>query len=129
MKSLRKKCLRKVSKYMDSKILLRINTLLKIIEEVVSDLENVSFTDFEKSSLLQRATSFSISQVGETMTKIEASLGEKYKELPWKDARRMRNYIVHDYADVDIEEVFNTAKYDLPPLKEAFEKIKAELMN
>ncbi len=114
---------------MDSKIPLRVNTLLKIIEEVIVDLDGVSFNDFEKSSLLQRATSFSISQVGEMMVKMEASLGEKYKELPWKAARRMRNFIVHDYADVNLDEVFKTAKNDLPPLKEAFEKIKVELMN
>ena len=114
---------------MDSKILLRINTLLKIIEEVGTDLNGASFDDFEKSSLLQRATAFSISQVGEMMVKMEDTLGEKYKEVPWKAARRMRNFIVHDYKDVDIEEIFNTARNDLPPLKEAFEKIKAELMN
>ncbi len=112
---------------MDKKLLLRINTLLKHIDEVLNDLQNVSFDEFEKSSLLQRATSFSISQIGEIMVKLQELLQEKYQNLPWKDARRMRNFIVHDYVNIEIEDVYNTAKNDLPLLKNAFEQIREDL--
>ena len=63
---------------MDNKVLIRINSLLDHIDEVINDLKNISFSDFEKSSLLQRATSFSISQIGEMMNRLEEKLGEEY---------------------------------------------------
>ena len=112
---------------MDKKLLIRVDTLLRHINEVLNDLQNISFDEFEKSSLLQRATSFSSSQIGEIMIKLQESLEEKYPDLPWKDARRMRNFIVHDYVNIEIEDVYKTAKNDLPILKTAFEQIRENL--
>ena len=61
---------------MDKKLLIRVDTLLRHINEVLNDLQNISFDEFEKSSLLQRATSFSISQIGEMMSDILPPLKE-----------------------------------------------------
>ena len=36
--------------------------------------------------------------------------------IPWKDIYGMRNRIVHGYADVSIEVVWDTAKNDMQPL-------------
>ena len=39
----------------------------------------------------------------------------------------MRNFIVHDYVNIEIEDVYKTAKNDLPILKTAFEQIRENL--
>ncbi len=39
----------------------------------------------------------------------------------------MRNFLVHEYADVDDEAVFNTIKIDLPILKKTTEEIISDL--
>ena len=110
-------------------IVLRINVLLNHIEEVLKDTDGMTSDDLNERSVLLRATCFSIGQIGEQMINIEKYLKDKYPDLPWKRARGMRNLIVHEYQRIDSEMVCSTIKNDLPPLKEAFEKIKAELMN
>ena len=49
-------------------------------------------------------------------------LSEKYKEentnLPWNELTGLRNRIVHDYGNVDLNIVFETLKYDIPELME-----------
>lgn len=74
-----------------------------------------------------RATAFSLMQIGEQMNKLESLFRDSYPDLPWKDARDMRNIIVHVYSKVDADQVYSTATKDLKILKENFELIKKDL--
>ena len=112
---------------MDNKIIIRINSILDHIDEVIEDLKPLTFEEFEKSSLYMRAISFSIALIGEQMINLQTKIGNEYPNLPWKRVRGMRNFIVHDYDSVDPIEVYKAAKEDLPELKEALLKIKAEI--
>ena len=48
---------------------------------------------------------------------------EKYKTIPWKSIKGMRNRIVHDYENVDLSVLWGTIKESLPELKEQLEDI------
>ena len=113
---------------MDRKVLLRIDSLLTHIDEVLEDTKDVSLDKFKSSRLLLKATCFSISQIGEQMIKLEESLKNKYPNLPWKNARGMRNFIVHDYDRIDSEQIYSTVRNDLPSLRDYFFLIKNELV-
>lgn len=60
------------------------------------------------------------------MARLQEKIGDKYPDLPWSLSRRMRNFIVHDYENVNPLIVFSTVIKDLPPLKEAFLIIKKD---
>lgn len=105
-----------------------MNFLLRQIEIIQNDLANISLEEFEKYDLLARATAFSLMQIGEQMNRLEESYRDLYPELPWKDARDMRNVIVHVYSKVDAAQVYMTATKDLDILKEYFLKIKNDLI-
>lgn len=102
----------------ENKLEIRLISLLNHISYVQNDLKDINYKAFINSNLLVRATSFSIVQIGETMKKIEPLLKDKYPELPWKKANAMRNFIVHDYDDVDSLIVYKTATEDLEELKQ-----------
>jgi len=50
-----------------------------------------------------------------------------YTQVPWKSVFGMRNFIVHEYADVDDEAIFKTIKEDLPTLKVVSQAILSDL--
>ena len=112
---------------MDEKNLQRLDGIIKHINIVQSRLNGVSFDQFKESSLLIDAISFSIAQIGERMVKLEELLKDKYPDLPWTQARRMRNIIVHDYDHSDPKKVYATATSDLGILKQYFLKIKDDI--
>ena len=114
---------------MDKKVLLRINSVLKHIDRILKDTDGVSLKELEESDLLLRATCFSIAQIGEMMNQLEKSLSSKYDKIPWREARNMRNIIVHDYDSADVEQVYSTIRNDLPLLKTAFLTIKEDIKN
>ena len=111
---------------MDDKALIRINSLLRHIDLVLYSMKDVTLQNFESNDLLFRATCFSIAQIGEQMTRLQEKIMEKYPNIPWLLARKMRNFIIHDYDNISSEIVYLTVKNDLPPLKETFLLVKKE---
>ena len=78
-----------------------------------------------------RACSMSIQYITENFIKIRNIASESffsaYKEVPWKSVFGMRNFLVHEYAEVDDEAIFRTIREDLPKLQSTSENILADL--
>lgn len=65
--------------------------------------------------------------IGELVKKIDKitdqSLLKRYPAIPWGEIKGMRNIVVHDYFNIDAEEIFNTCKQDIPRLAETINRI------
>lgn len=105
---------------MDKNLLIqRIKSLIEQIELIKNDTKGKMIEDFSKSSLLTRGTAFSLVQIGEQAIKLEKILKNKYPRINWIQIRGMRNFVVHDYGSVDIEQLYSTIHQDLDDLKSA----------
>ena len=69
----------------------------------------------------QNALFMCLLQIGEKITKIEAS--EFSDNLPIKEAASIRNFIVHDYGGVNLEIIKEVIEIDIPKLKRSLESI------
>ena len=80
-----------------------------------------------------RACSMSIQCITENFTKVrnltKSGFFKKYSTIPWKEVFGMRNFIAHEYANVDEEAIFTTLKTDLPALKQVSKLILLDLQN
>lgn len=113
---------------MDKELLsLRIDEILKHIDLAINDLQDVELNDFVGTSLLARATAFSLEQICEHISKIRKTLEDKYPEIPWDKIYDMRIVLAHMYITVDCDIVYKTVKNDLPVLKNQLLKIKNDL--
>ena len=78
-----------------------------------------------------RACGMSLQYITENFIKIRNIATESffapYKQVPWKSVFGMRNFLVHEYADVDDEAIFKTIREDLPALKSASKDILSDL--
>ena len=55
--------------------------------------------------------------------KLHERLKKKYPDVPWRNIIGMRNILVHDYFDIDINTVWNVVENELTPLKHKIQKI------
>ena len=80
-----------------------------------------------------RACSMSIQCITENFIKVrnntKSGFFKKYNTIPWKEVFGMRNFIAHEYANVDEEAIFTTLKRDLPALKQVSKLILLDLQN
>ncbi len=79
--------------------------------------------DFFKSDLLQVWVLYHIQVIGEAANGISPEFQEQYTAIPWKDIIAMRHLLVHHYFGIDLDEVWDTARDDLPRLHKEIARI------
>jgi uncharacterized protein with HEPN domain len=54
--------------------------------------------------------------IGEAAGRVTDEVRALYPQVPFRAMRGMRNIIIHDYGEVDLDLVWRTAKVDIPNL-------------
>lgn len=75
-----------------------------------------SKADFLQDTQLQDSIIRRIEIMGEAAKRVSLSTRESYPEIPWAEMAGMRNLMIHDYDDVDLDIVWDTVQNDLPQL-------------
>lgn len=78
---------------------------------------------FLEDEMLQVWAVHHLQVIGEAANRLTPELRERHPEVPWRAIIAMRNVLVHEYADVDIGEIWRALTEDLPPLRSAITKI------
>lgn len=117
----------------------RISTLLKVaireMDLLASMTADITKPDDFLSSLhgmtVYRACGMSLQYITESFVKIRNLAGKEffkpYRSIPWEQVFGMRNFLAHDYGEVDAEGIFNTVKTDIPTLLEVTKQMHNEL--
>lgn len=99
-----------------------IQDILEAIQEVM-DCTPTARGAFDADKFLRSHLLRNIQIIGEASTRLSKEIKEKNPQVPWREITGMRHAIVHDYFEIDWNEVYNTAVGDVPVLKSLFEVI------
>ena len=76
----------------------------------------VSREDFKANEEKYEAVNRKFEIMGEAARRLSPEALKTFPEIPWKLITSMRNILIHDYDDVDLDIVWDTVQRDLPPL-------------
>lgn len=84
-----------------------------LIAQFIEGFDEDSFIVDEKthSSVIHR-----LLVIGEAAKRLSEQTKNAYPEVPWKQIMGMRDRLIHGYHEVDLYEVWGTARIDAPRL-------------
>lgn len=103
---------------------------LQDILEAIAQIEKYAargLEAFERDELIQVWMVHHLQIIGGAVRSLSETLRQSHPEVPWAQIGAMRNILVHEYFDVDLEEVWVTVERDLPGLKDTVQHILGQL--
>lgn len=95
-----------------------IQKVLQDLEFIVIHMKNVDLEELNKNDILLDSMLFRMIQISENVRKLSDEYKAERKIIPWNAIYGLRNRIVHDYGNVDLNIVYDTLKNDIPELLE-----------
>jgi len=96
--------------------------ILEAVDKVITYTKD-GYSYFADDAKTQDAVVRNFEIIGEAARKVSDATKQQYPNLPWKAMIGLRNILIHDYAGVDLNRVWDVIQNHLPTLKSDLEKI------
>jgi uncharacterized protein with HEPN domain len=85
---------------------------------VLRYVENTSQQEFEQDLEKQDSVTYRILILGEASKRLSAEFRDKHPNIPWRQIAGMRNMLVHEYDQVDLDVLWDVTQNSIPGLLE-----------
>ena len=100
----------------------RLKNMLDTAYKVIEFAEGYSRDSLNTNKMLTSALIREIGVIGEAAARVSADKREQLTEIPWKSIVGMRNRLIHDYDEIDLDLLWETITKDVPELIKKLEK-------
>ena len=90
--------------------------ILQAARLVQAGIQGISKKVFFDDWMRQSAVIRQLEIVGEAAKRLSDDFRHAHQEIPWRSIAGMRDILIHEYASVDLEEVWKAAQEDVPRL-------------
>ena len=104
----------------------RLEHILAAINRVVRYTKDKTYEDLLTDDMMYYAVVKNIEMMGEAANMLTAEFKAAHPETPWKMVKGMRNYIVHEYFQIDNQVVWDVVTNELPTLHQQITQYLAE---
>lgn len=88
--------------------------------EFVKEMDYEQFLHDDKTAY---AVVRALEILGEATKRIPTEIRDRFPEIPWRSMAGIRDKLIHDYVNVNLEVVWKTVTEDLPPLLPQIQRV------
>lgn len=96
----------------------RLEHIVEAITRILNYCKTGEIEELEKDSLQFYGIVKNIEIIGEAVYKLTSAFRSNHPQTPWDAISKMRHVLVHDYYQIDEEQVWNVIHSDLRVLRE-----------
>lgn len=104
-----------------------LQDILNAGERIVVKTRDCDLSAFISDEDIQDIVMRQITIMGEAARMTSGVTKSRFPEIPWHHIAGMRNRLVHEYREIDFEEVWKTAREDVPALMTRIENALGRL--
>jgi len=93
-----------------------LEDILQAARAIQRFTSGVAREEFKANEEKYEAVNRKFEIIGEAARRLSPETLKAVPEIPWKLITAMRNILIHDYDDVDLDIVWDTVQRDLPPM-------------
>lgn len=97
--------------------------MLVAARKIVRFLQGLTERDFQTNELVQSAVIRELQVIGEAARLISPETQARHSDIDWHAIIGMRHRLVHEYFDIRLDVVWETAAEHIPPLVAVLERI------
>ncbi|MFB2981391.1 DUF86 domain-containing protein [Microseira sp. BLCC-F43] len=86
-------------------------------------IAGVDRNTFETDLMRQSAVVRQLEIIGEATKRLSEAFRASHPKIPWRQMAGMRDILIHNYDDVDLDEVWNVATISIPELIQQIEPL------
>lgn len=94
-----------------------LQDILNEVDRINRILTPLTYDDFFEDEIAVYAIMKCYEIIGEAARNVAPEIKSRAPRIPWQDVITMRNKITHEYWGADVKVMWDTAKLDLPILK------------
>jgi uncharacterized protein with HEPN domain len=100
-----------------------LQDMQEAMERILDYTNNISFDEFVTNTMLRDAVIRNFEVLGESVKHVPFKFQKKHKALPWQNMFALRNFIVHEYFDIDDDILWHIIKFDLAQNLNSIKKV------
>lgn len=104
----------------------RLEHMLSAINRILRYTKGKTFQDLVDDDMMYYAVVKNIEIIGEAANMLTGDFQTSHQETPWKMVKGMRNYIVHEYFQIDSAVVWDVVSNELTTLRSQIERYISE---
>jgi uncharacterized protein with HEPN domain len=79
--------------------------------------------DMERDAVLRYAVERNFTVIGEAAKRVPEAVRKENPQIPWREMAGMRDMIIHEYDEIDLDEVWGTIERDIPHALEGIDRL------
>ena len=93
-----------------------VRKMLTDLYFITEQMQGITMITLGENQVLMDSMCFRLIQIQENAKKLSEAYKLAHSKIQWRDIAGLRNYIVHDYGNVDLSILFSTLTEDIPNL-------------
>lgn len=106
-----------------------LEDIVQAIAHIDTYVADMAFGAFALDTKTQDAVVRNLEIIGEATKRLPDDFRVAHPDIAWRPAAAMRDFLIHEYPEVDVQAVWDTIKNDLPPFRHAIEALLRSKMS